>query len=804
MRRGGTMKSDHILERNFVLNAELTTLQRRAREKRDAFYGATVTYSPKVFIPLTQLCRDVCHYCTFAKRPKDLAAPYMSVDEVLEIAHRGEAAGCVEALLTLGEKPELRYVEAVTWLEERGFSSTVDYLHHICEQILQHTTLIPHINSGTLNDKELSRLKPVSASMGLMLESSASQLIAKGGAHYGSPDKLPFRRWRTLARAGRQAIPMTTGLLIGIGESRTDRVRDLLAIARLHTRFGNIQEVIIQNFRAKEGTGMANAPEPGVAELSWTIAVARLILPVSVSLQVPPNLNPDALDALIESGLNDWGGVSPVTQDFVNPEAPWPSLDGLRESTAKSSKRLTARLPVYPPYLESTRWFAGGIYARCLERSDSLGLVRNDLWRAGADDIPRVGKGLSETVTGMMQLAPFLSKQDPRISRLLGRRLSGVALSEYDVEYLFSARELDTLHIYETADELRRQQVGDKVTYVVNRNINYTNVCQYACTFCAFSKGLPKESGRDMPYDISLEEIQRRTIEAWDHGATEVCLQGGIHPRYTGEVYESIVRAVKDAVPAMHVHAFSPLEINQGARSLSIPVREYLLRLREAGLRSLPGTAAEILHDDVRQIICPDKLNTKEWLETMRAAHAVGLRSTATIMFGHIERPRHWARHLTLVRSLQCETQGFTEFVPLPFVAAGAPIYRRGQARPGPTLHEAKMMHAVARIILGDVIPNLQVSWVKMGMALAIDCLHLGVNDLGGTLMNESISRSAGANHGQHWWPRDLRDAIMGAGREPCQRSTDYSAPHLGQALKADGAIAPLRAIELTPAVKLA
>jgi len=740
----------------------LVELSQLACEKRDAYYGRTVTYSPKVFIPLTQLCRDVCHYCTFAKSPSKLSSPYMIIEEVIQSALRGVSAGCREALLTLGEKPELRYAAARLWLDEQGYDSTVAYLTEACRQLSNETALLPHVNAGNLTDDELRKLRPYMASMGIMLESSAANVLAKGGAHYGSPDKAPWRRWRTLGRAGRHKIPTTTGLLIGIGETRRDRIRDLLAIKRLHRRFGHIQEVIIQNFCPKPGTKMANSPEPAVAEHLWTIAMARLILPVEVSVQAPPNLRAGGEAALLSSGINDWGGISPVTQDFVNPEAPWPALEQLAATTAQNNQLLQPRLPVYHRYLQDPEWLHPDVRLRCLDTVDASGWLRTEAWRAGlVNEVP----GISAASIGTI---------DPVLTKLLARRDAGQEISQRELCRLFTARGVDADAVFEAANALRQRQVGDSVTYVVNRNINYTNVCQYTCNFCAFSKGLPGEGQRENPYDISANELDRRCREARDLGATEVCLQGGIHPAYDGTTYLSIIKAVKQATPELHIHAFSPLELTHGANTLGLSVSEYVHALKAAGLNTVPGTAAEILDDGIRALICPDKLTTSAWLDTMRVVHEAGLRSTATILFGHVEAPQHWAAHLAAVRALQLETGGFTEFVPLPFVAAGSPIYRRGQSRPGPTYVESLLMHAVARIGLGDVLPNIQVSWVKMGLAGAQDCLRVGANDLGGTLMNESISRAAGAAHGQCLDPMQARQLAVAIGRKPRQRNTVY------------------------------
>ena len=733
-----------------------------ACRKRDQYYGTAVTYSPKVFIPLTRLCRDVCHYCTFAQTPAKLDQLFMPLDAVLNEVRRGREAGCLEVLITLGEKPEYRYRQAREWLNNRGFGSTVDYIVSVCRAILDETGLLPHVNAGTLSSSELIKLRSVTASMGLMLESGARHLCEKGKAHYGSPDKRPFRRWLTLARAGRANVPMTTGLLIGIGETREDRLRDLHAFARLHERYGHIQEVIIQNFRAKPGTLMASDSEPDIEDLVWTLVAARRILPAEISLQAPPNLSPNHLAVLIDAGINDWGGISPVTPDYVNPEAPWPSLQALRDLTAQCGKMLLPRLTVYPRYLQAPRWMASGVRRAALELADSDGLARDDHWRAGRSSALPVAGSDSRPMASI------------RIRDLVDACLRGEDVGVAGMTALFQARGQDHRLVCEAADALRSRQVGDHVTYVVNRNINYTNVCQYSCHFCAYSKGGGEVASGRAPYDIDAAELRRRVQEAADLGATEVCLQGGIHPDYTGETYLDIVSTVKAAAPGIHIHAFSPLEIQHGAQSLDMPVGDFLESLKRAGLSSLPGTAAEILDDGVRALLCPDKLTSEEWLDIMSEAHRVGLFSTATIMFGHVDNPRHWAQHWQQVAALQRVSQGFTECVPLPFVALGAPIYRRGESRPGPTWREALGMHAVLRLTLGHLIPNIQASWVKLGHEGALRALSAGANDLGGTLINESITRSAGAAHGQYWSPADITTRVLAMGRVPVCRRTNY------------------------------
>ena len=748
-----------------------------ARGLRDRRTGDVVTYSPKIFIPLTELCRDVCRYCTFAKTPGNVGAPYLSVDAAIDVARRGAEAGCTEALFTLGDQPERRYRAAREALARMGFESTIDYLVHAARRVHEETGLLPHVNPGIMQREEIARLREVSVSAGIMLESTSRRLCEKGGPHYGSPDKDPEVRLATLERAGELAVPFTTGILIGIGETRRERVESLLAIRDVHERHGHIQEVIVQNFRAKPGTPMAAAPEPSLEDHLWTIAVARLVLGPDTSVQAPPNLRPGALARLVEAGLDDWGGVSPITPDHVNPEAPWPHLAELARATESAGKSLAPRLALHPRYVaDPQRWIDPGLRSAVLAASDGQGLGRDSRWHAGdaeqvSEDAPAGGDaGLAHESARRVR-----SRVSPSLGSVLDRVREGAPLDEGQVVRLFEARGGEARAVCEAADRLRRERNGDVVSYVVNRNINYTNVCYFKCRFCAFSKGRLSANLRGRPYDLDLDEIGRRTREAWERGATEVCLQGGIHPDYTGETYLSICRAVKDAAPAMHVHAFSPLEVWQGARTLGVDLPVFLERLRKAGLGSLPGTAAEILDDEVRRVLCPDKINTAEWLEVMESAHGVGLGSTATIMFGHVDGYRHWARHLLRVRDLAERSGGFTEFVPLPFVHMESPMYLRGRARRGPTLREAVLMHAVARLALDPWIVNIQTSWVKMGPDGMLLALAAGANDVGGTLMNESITRAAGAGFGQEMPPERLESIIREAGRTPRHRTTRYA-----------------------------
>ena len=780
---------------------KLAELVARAGAVRDAHPGphydrSLITYSPKVFIPLTQLCRDVCHYCTFAQPPRRLGSAFLGPERILEIVRAGDEAGCKEALFTLGDKPELRYRIAREELAARGHETTIDYLVEMCEMVLERTNLLPHVNPGVLGAEDLTRLRKVSVSQGIMVESTSSRLLERGEVHYGSPDKDPALRLETLRLAGELQVPFTTGILIGIGETRRERLESLLAIRELHERYGHIQEIIVQNFRAKLGTKMANAPEPDLDDLLWTLAVTRLAFGPKMNIQVPPNLSPGVYQRLIDAGINDWGGVSPVTPDHVNPEAPWPHLSELRAKSLHAGKRLAARLPLYPEYaLEPARWLDPDLRPRVAKSIDTEGYAREDTWVAGSSThAPALGLSL-----------PGGERDEPSesVRALVNKAYAGNRLEEEEIAALFQARGADFDLICDSANRLRTEVNGDSVSYVVTRNINYTNVCYFRCQFCAFSKGKASENLRGKPYDLELNEVVRRVQEAWNRGATEVCMQGGIHPGYTGNTYLTLCRAVKEAVPDMHVHAFSPLEVSQGAKTLGLSLHDFLVELRDAGLGTLPGTAAEILDDEVRARLCPDKVNTQEWLEVIETAHEVGLRTTATIMFGHIDSYKSWARHLLHLRDLQARTGGITELVPLPFVHMEAPIFRKGFAREGATFREAVLMHAVSRLVLHPMITNIQTSWTKMGVAGAKRCLQAGGNDMGGTLMNESISRAAGAAHGQELDPHGMEEAILSLGRTPRQRTTLYDdSPE--ERRDASRHAAPLVEVVLNPAMKFA
>ncbi len=773
-----------------LTDLSLTELRKRASEIRDWAHGTRVTYSPKVFIPLTKLCRDRCGYCTFAQPPARLESPYLSPDEILAIARDGAAAGCHEALFTLGERPEERYPSARQWLERHGYHSTVHYVAEMARLVLDETGLLPHANTGAMTAQELELLRSVAPSQGMMIETRRVDL----DCHRGAPDKAPERRLAALDAAGELAIPYTTGILVGIGENRADRVAALEAIAASHARHGHVQEVIVQNFLPKPGTAMHAAAPCDHHHYLEAIALARLILPDEVHVQAPPNLSDDFGD-LLRAGISDWGGVSPVTADHVNPERPWPEIGRLAAVTEAAGHTLAPRLTAHPRYVrEPERWFDEGLHFPIGDRSDSDGFARDDpgsVWPERTMERADVGDGAEFEMVGTISSQWYVGTGgDPvvlvpsagatpggPVAEVLAGVRAGDDVGFDEVLALFRARGAEVAQVAAVADELRHEIVGDEVTWVANRNINYTNVCTFKCRLCGFSKGPLSLNLRGAPYLLTLDDIADRVIEAAEAGATEVCLQGGIHPAFDGDYYIDVARAVHEAVPGMHIHGFTALEVLEGARRNDEPLADYLTRLREAGQQSLPGTAAEILHDDVRAVLCPDKITTDEWLEVHRVAHSVGLGSNVTMMFGSIERPEHWVEHLLRTRALQEETGGFTEFVGLPFVHMASPIYLQRRARRGPTFREVLLMHAVARIVYRGRIDNIQGSWVKLGFDSITQLLQAGANDLGGTLIDENISRAAGADHGTEVTPDDFRQLVEPLGRRLVQRTTLYGRP---------------------------
>jgi FO synthase len=780
-----------------LLNESLPDLLALASARRDESFGTRITYSPKVFIPLTFLCNDTCGYCTFAQPPARVEKLYLDPEDVLKIAKQGARQGCHEALFTLGERPENRYEVARDWLRERGYDSTVHYVAEMAKLVIAETGLLPHANCGALTKAELEQLRPFSPSQGMMIESINPDLEA----HRNAPDKVPERRLATLEAAGELQIPFTTGILIGIGDTRADQLAGLEAIADSHRRHGHVQEVIVQNFLPKLRTAMKGVRACPSDDYLWTLAAARLILPADVHLQAPPNLSDD-FGALVDAGIDDWGGVSPVTADHVNPERPWPDLDRLREVTEAKGHVLAPRLTVYPEFVrDRVRWLDEGMHFPVIDRADSEWLGRDDpgqFWPEKTTAADTVADGAEFVLVGHRSTAwysgadhppPVILSDDPDREQAVcptgavADVLDGIEMGQEpgldEIATLFTARGPEAVSVMELADRRRKEIVGDTLTWVANRNINYTNVCTFKCKFCGFSKGPLSLNLRGTPYLLTLDDIAERAKEGWDAGATEVTLQGGIHPNFDGDYYIDVTRAVKDAVPDMHVHGFTALEVTEGAKRLGEDLVTYLGRLKDAGLASLPGTAAEILDDEIRAILCPDKINTEEWMDAHRAAHSIGLHSNVTIMFGSVEEPIHWARHIVITRELQKENVrlgqvGFTEFVGLPFVHMASPIYLQRKARRGPTFRENVLMHSVARLAYGELIPNIQASWVKIGLSGTHQMMNAGCNDLGGTLMGENISRAAGASHGQEMTVQDFTKFAESIERPVEQRTTGY------------------------------
>jgi FO synthase len=757
----------------------------------DAGRPGVITYSRKVFIPLTRLCRDRCHYCTFATVPGRLPAPYLSLDEVLDIARAGAALGCKEALFTLGDRPEDRWPAARAWLDEAGYDDTLSYVRACAIAVLEETGLLPHLNPGVMSWAELQRLKPVAPSMGMMLETTAE--IA---AHVGSPDKDPAVRLQVLEDAGRHAIPFTTGLLVGIGETLRDRAETVFAIRAAHRRHGHVQEVIVQNFRAKDDTAMRSSPDATLEEYLAAIAVTRIVLGPRMRVQAPPNLvDLDESTALLAAGIDDFGGVSPLTPDHVNPERPWPDIDVLTQITAGAGFVLRERLTAHPPYLREP-WLDPRLSAHVAALAGPDGLASEAMpvglpWQEPDGGLASTGRtDLHATIdlTGRsadrrgdfdevygdwsaLQVPVQVARLDHDVAAALRVAADDpAALTDAQALALITAEGVDLEAVCRLADDVRHDTVGDDVTYVVNRNINFTNVCYTGCRFCAFAQ---RRTDADA-YSLSLDDVTARAAEAWDVGATEVCMQGGIDPALPGTAYLDLARAVKAGAPGLHLHAFSPMEVVNGAARMSVSIEEFLVAAREAGVDSLPGTAAEILDDDVRWVLTKGKLPTAQWVEVMTTAHRLGIPTTSTMMYGHVDQPHHWVAHLRLLRDLQGETGGFTEFVPLPFVHTSAPIYLAGVARPGPTARDNRAVHAVARLLLHGRIDHIQCSWVKLGPGQCGQVLAGGVDDLGGTLMEETISRMAGSQYGSRKSVEELEAMVVAAGRNPRQRTTTY------------------------------
>lgn len=788
----------------------LTAVAARVRDAGLVAAGrpAVVTYSPKVFIPVTKLCRDRCHYCTFVETPGQAAregrAPYLSPDEILAIAAEGARLGCLEALFTLGDRPEDRWPEAQAWLDEQGYDSTLAYVRAMAVRVLEETGLLPHLNPGVMSWEEMNRLKPVAPSMGMMLETTSRRLFeTKGEAHFGSPDKDPEVRLRVLEDAGRLSIPFTTGLLVGIGETLTERAETIFALRATMKAYGAVQEVIVQNFRAKPDTAMRHTDDLGLDEYRAAIAVTRIVLGPKARIQAPPNLvDLEECRALLGAGVDDWGGVSPLTPDHVNPERPWPSIERLADITAQCGFDLRPRLTIHPEYVRAGEpWLDPRVSGHVAALATDEGLAEPGVKPIGLPWQEPDGGFASVGRTDLFEAVDTEGRTDdrrsdfgdvygdwdsvkdaagstgaPAVLHTEGREAMAAAeadpgnLSDEHALTLMTAEGPLLEQVCRLADDLRRETVGDDVTYVVNRNINFTNVCYVGCRFCAFAQ---RRTDADA-YSLSLDEVADRAEEAWGLGATEVCMQGGIDPELPATAYFDLVSAVRQRVPDMHVHAFSPMEVVNGTARTGLSIEDFLIKAREAGLGSLPGTAAEILDDEVRWVLTKGKLPARTWIEVVTTAHRVGIPTTSTMMYGHVDNPRHWVGHLRVLSRIQDETGGFTEFVPLPFVHTSAPIYLAGVARPGPTLRDNLAVHAMARILLHGRIRNIQTSWVKLGVDGTRAMLQAGANDVGGTLMEETISRMAGSEHGSAKTVAELVEIGAGIGRLVVERTTTY------------------------------
>jgi FO synthase len=785
------------------------------------------TYSRNVFIPVTRLCRDRCHYCTFVRTPRQAEPLYLEVDDVLDIARRGAVMGCTEALFTLGDRPEERWPEAQAWLRARGYDSTIDYVRALAVRVLEETGLLPHLNPGVMSWSELHRLRPVSASMGMMLETTSKRLFeTRGACHFGSPDKDPDVRMRVLEDAGRLAIPFTTGLLVGIGETMAERAESILALRKVSRQYRNVQEVIVQNFRAKDATAMRVHPDLGIDEYVAAIATTRVVLGPSVRIQAPPNLSSqEDFARLVSAGIDDWGGISPVTPDHVNPQHPWPQLDELERRCRQAGIGLRERLAVHPEYVRAEQWVDSRIRAHVDALASDIGFVRAGVQPVGLPwqepesalhergrtglhaEIDHEGRRsqrrgdfaevygdwdeLASTIDRGRGQAPAGTRDSmrPEFVAALARAAEGHRPDVAETTTLLEATEGAELEaLARLADEIRRASVGDDLTFVVTRNINFTNVCYVGCRFCAFAQ---RKSDVDA-YSLSLRQVADRAQEAWEVGATEVCVQGGIHPDMPGTGYFDLARTIKSTAPRIHLHAFSPMEVVNGAGRANLSIRDWLIAAREAGVDSIPGTAAEILDDEVRWVLTKGKLPAASWIEVISTAHDLGIPTTSTMMYGHVDEPHHWAAHLNLLAQIQREHGGFTEFVPLPFVHTNSPIYLAGIARPGPSQRDNRAVHAVARVVLNGLIDNIQASWVKMPSDTIQQLLRGGVNDLGGTLMEETISRMAGSEEGSAKSISQFAEIAQRAGRALRQRDTVYAHPDRGRvrtAQQSDGVL---------------
>lgn len=733
---------------------------------RDAGLAASgrpraITYSRKVFVPLTTLCRDRCHYCVFVDTPGQLLKKhkpaYMSPEQVLGVVRQGQAMGCKEVLLTLGDRPEDRWPEARAWLDEHGFASTLDYVAHIARLVTAETGLLAHANPGVMSAEELRMLRPTAPSMGMMLETTSRRLFEEPGqVHYGSPDKDPALRLEVIDAAGRERVPFTTGVLIGIGETLRDRAESLVAIRDAHARHavngqGHVQEVIVQNFRAKPRTAMQGAPDADLLEYVAAVAVARLVMGPRMRIQVPPNLSDAAeFELLVRAGADDWGGVSPLTADHVNPERPWPHLDDLAERTAELGFELRERLTAQPEFvLDPETWIDPGLRPAVAALADpATGLAAVE---GASDDLGSLSEGAPATETKRPEAAGRSEHVSSRSSAVAepveGRSTtdglrSGVrriaeaaaadplALDDAEWVALLEATGDDLDALAATADDVRRYTVGEAVTLVVNRNLT--------------SSGLRANPSTD-PGTFTLDDVGAIAADAADLGATELCVQGRLADDVDPSGYLDIARAVKAAAPGIHLHAYRPQDVRDLADRGGLGLEDALAALREAGVDTVPGTGVKVLSERVRALVAPGDLEVDRWIEGITAAHHAGFRSTSVLFYGHVETAAERIAHLRRLRELQSATRGFTEFVPIPLPgpAGGVPLVA-GRS----PLDEHRAMVAVARLLLSGSIPHIQIPWTRVGREASVVLLQSGGDDLGGTLLDGRVRPEAGIEHG--------------------------------------------------------
>lgn len=782
-------------ETDALLRAPLDSLLPVAAALRDeglvdAGRPGVVTYSRKVFVPLTTLCRDRCHYCVFVDTPGQLnllrKPAYMSPEQVLTVVRQGQALGCKEALLTLGDRPEERWPEARAWLDAHGFASTIDYVAHIARLITAETGMLVHANPGVMHPDELAALRPVSPSMGMMLETTSRRLFEEPGqVHFGSPDKDPDLRLSVIDDAGAAGIPFTTGILVGIGETVRDRAESLVAMRDRHDRHGHVQEIIVQNFRAKPRTAMQGAPDADLAEYVAAVATARLVFGPRMRIQVPPNLSdPGELGLLIAAGIDDWGGVSPLTADHVNPERPWPQIDDLAAQTAAHGYTLRERLTAHPEFVrDAARWIDPALHAPLRALADAEGLAADVTPHASLPGSAHAETSGGRGTEGGLPL-DVASSARPSSSahpgstpsahpgshagvpggvpgsdlgvRRLAERAASDPLSLDDADWVRLLRttgaELDDLTA--AADDARRYTVGEPITLVQNRNLTSTGL---------------RRTGRTAPGEFDLDDATAIAADAAALGATEICIQGALRGDEDPAGYLDLVRAVKRGAPGIHVHAYRPLDVRDLADRGGLGLAGALAALREAGVDTVPGTGVKVLSERVRALVAPGDLEIDHWVEGITAAHHAGFRSTSVLFYGHVETAEERIAHLRRLREIQTETRGFAEFVPIPLPGGDVPLV----ADRAP-IDEHRAMVAVSRLMLSGSIPHVQIPWTRVGRDTAAVLLRSGGDDLGGTLYDGRVRPDTGIEQGIEL-PVAAAERIARSLMRPFRlRTTDY------------------------------